>query len=1035
MFEVNGFPCCRGSRWWFPLAALLWCGCAAALSPHLTIKELHHTAWGPGQGAPLGGAVALAQTTDGYMWIAGPAGLFRFDGTTFERIELPHDPKLSAVSLMSAFAPRSGGLWVGFTFGGVARLKDGRWQVFSTADGLPPSTPWDFAEARDGTIWVATSADVARFDGTHWQAVGHKMGFPANNYNSILFVDSQDTIWAGNSKSLFYLPAGEHQFRERKIAVPTPWQGSSMTESGTGAVWLDTGFYLVPVAQNPPSGQPRSSSRGGIVFDADGALWATVDGLRRIVHPERAPLGSAVRTEDVADTYGDADGLTSRTVFAFKVDREGNIWAGTTHGLDRFSEPILLTPLQSAQNQKIMPRIVIAGIAPADGTGGLWVTNGLDAVVRYRDGRMEPPIITQNVQSLLHGADGTTWFGGEDTVWSERQGRVAQIRSPNPGVPIQALALDGSGNLWASASGSGVYQLKGNAWTPFGGIAGLPRKSSINVVLDRLQRLWFSYIDGTVAVLEGGKIESYGPRNGLQIGTVLAIYSGKNDEWFGGELGLARFVNERFQTVLAVPELPLDGVTGVVEGTDGDLWINCRAGIIHIAASELERNRRSASYRVNGETFGAADGVVGSGSTLRPLPTAIKAGDGTLWFATTGGIYGIDPARRPHNGVPPVVLIREITVAGRGIDPAAPMTLPSYTTAVRFDYLGLSLTAAEKVRYRYRLDGVDDTWRPITTARQAFYTNLRPGRYVFHVVAANNDGVWNEAGASSVFTIPQAFVQTPWFIALCVIGGIVALWSLVRLRVRQVRHRLEERMVDRMNERNRISRELHDSLLQGFQGLMFRLQAVRQLLPERAVEAVQFLESTMQAGDQAIGEGRNAVENLRSTTFDDRDIATSLSALNNEMDAGIGGPLKPAYRVVVEGKPRELTAVIRNEAYRIAREAVFNGYRHANAANIETEVTFADTEFRIRVRDDGIGVDPQILAQGQRPGHWGLPGMRERSESFGGQLHLWSEGGAGTEIELRIPAQIAYARPPMSVANRLSAWARKIYSAVRRPTR
>jgi hypothetical protein len=255
----------RRQKWsWLAIAALLWSGCAAALSPDLTIKELRHTAWGPSQGAPLGGAVALAQTNDGYLWIAGPSGLFRFDGIVFERVELPRDPKLSSLSLFSAFAPRGGGLWVGFTFGGVALLKDGRWQVFSVADGLPQSSPWQFAETPDGTLWVATGRNLARFDGARWKVVGSEMGLPPSD-NPILFVDSRGTLWAGGGNSLFFLRPGEHQFRNQPVAVPTPWDGNGMAESSTGTVWLDAGFNLVPVAQNPAPGKPGRSSYGGLL--------------------------------------------------------------------------------------------------------------------------------------------------------------------------------------------------------------------------------------------------------------------------------------------------------------------------------------------------------------------------------------------------------------------------------------------------------------------------------------------------------------------------------------------------------------------------------------------------------------------------------------------------------------------------------------------------------------------------------------------------------------------------------------------------
>jgi signal transduction histidine kinase/ligand-binding sensor domain-containing protein len=1016
-------------RWsWLAIAALLWCSCAAALNPDLTIKELHHTAWGPGQDAPLGGAVALAQTNDGYLWMAGPSGLFRFDGITFERIELPHDPKLSSLTLNSAFAPRGGGLWVGFTFGGVALLKDGHWQVFSVADGLPPGTPWQFAETPDGTLWVDTDSDLARFDGARWKAVGSQMGLPTSS-GLILFVDSQGTIWVGGGENslLYFLRPGEHQFRKQPVAAPTPWVGDSMAESSTGTVWLDVGYKLVPVAQNPPPGKPDRSSRGGLVFDHDGTLWGSADGLRRIAHPEHPTIGAALPLEDIADAYTDADGLTARTVFAMLIDREGNVWVGTTHGLDRFSEPSLKAPLQSAENVKVVPRLIVAGVAPADDVGGLWVTNSVDAVVRYQDGRMSPPIIRQKVESLLRIADGTVWFGGRKALWRERRGHLESVAPPGPDQYTQALAEDKSGGLWVSILG-GVFRLKDGLWTPYGGIAALPRRAAITIVRDRRDRLWFSYSGGSVAVLDGERVRTYGVADGLQIGNVMANYPGRINHWFGGEFGLARLEGERFYSVQSVPELPLDGITGIVETTDGDLWLNGRPGIVHIAATELQRSRVDPAYRVRGETLDAFDGVVGSGATLRPLPTAVEAGDGKLWFATTGGIYGIDPARRVRNRVPPPVMIRALTVAGHTIVPTPGLTLPVYTTAVRFDYVGLSLTVAEKVRYRYRLDGVDTDWHELTAARQAFFTNLRPGHYSFRVIAANNDGVWNKSGASIAFVIPPAFVQTGWFIALCVAGGAAVVWTLVLLRVRQVRARIEERMEDRLNERTRISRELHDSLLQGFQGLMFRLQAVRQLLPERPSTAAQFLDSALLAGDHAIGEGREAVQNLRSSASEDGDLPNSLAALGVELVVEIEPASAPEYRVVVEGSPCELVPAVRDEIYRIVREAVQNAFRHANARHVETEVTFGETDLRVRVRDDGIGLDPQILADGQRSGHWGLPGMRERSQSIGARISVWSERHAGTEIDIRVPGNIAYAQPAISTYGRL----RRLFSAFSR---
>jgi len=1009
MATVNKRLLVRRQKWcWLATAALLWCGCAGALSPDRRIKELHHTAWGPGQGAPLGGAVALAQTSDGYLWMAGPSGLFRFDGIVFERVELPHDPKLSSLSLFSAFAPRGGGLWVGFTFGGVALLKGGRWQIFSVADGLPQSSPWQFAETPDGTLWVATGRDLARFDGARWKMVGSQMGLPASD-NPILFVDSQGTLWAGGGNSLFFLRPGEHQFRNQPVAAPAPWDGNGMAESSTGTVWLDAGFDLVPVAQNPPPGNPGRSSYGGLAFDHDGTLWDPQTGLWRIAHPEHPTTGAALRVEDIADHYTDADGLTSRAVRALLVDREGNVWVGTTHGLDRFSEPSLEIPLQVAENVKVVPQIADAGMAPADDAGGLWVTNGADAVVRYQDGRMSPPIIRQKVETLLRAADGTVWFGGRKALWRERQGQLQSVASPGPDRDTQALAQDKSGGLWASILRSGVFRLKDGAWTPYGGITALPRGTAITIVRDRRDRLWFSYPDGSVAVLDGERVRTYVGADGLQIGNVMANHPGRIGHWLGGELGLARFDGERFYSIQSAPELPLDGVTGIVETPDGDLWLNGRAGIVHIAATELERSRLDPAYRVRGETLGAFDGVVGSSAMVRPLPTAIEAADGKLWFATTSGIYGIDPARRVHNRIPPPVLIRALTVAGYTIEPIPGLKLPAYTTAVRFDYLGLSLTAAEKVRYRYRLDGVDADWREVTAVRQALYTNLRPGHYIFRAIAANNDGVWNEQGAALDFSIARAYSQTTWFRAACAASLLLALWALYQLRLRQIAKGFNARLEERVAERTRIARDLHDTLLQSFQGLLLLFQTARELLRTRPAEAEKILESAIDQTAQAITEGRDAVQGLRASTVERSDLAQAITTFGQELAAEASRHTSVGLQVGVAGTPRTLHSIVRDEIYQIASEALRNAFRHAEAKQIEVELRYDERQLRLRIRDDGKGIDSNFLTAEGRVGHFGLHGMRERAKLMGGKLTVWSGPKSGAEVELSIPAARAYA--------------------------
>jgi len=992
------------SRYLLAIVGLLWCACTFALNPDLTIKQLHHTAWGPSQGAPLGGAVALAQTSDGYLWIAGPSGLFRFDGIVFERVALPDDPKLSSLTLYTAFAPRGGGLWVGFTFGGVALLKEGHWQVYSVTDGVPPGSPHQFAETPDGTLWVATNTDLARFDGVRWKAVGAAMGVPASGGHATVFVDGQGAIWTSAGNALFVLRPGEGQFHSQSVAAATPWSGGAMAESPAGTVWLDLGTQLVPVAQNPPPVLAGRPAVGGPAFDHDGTLWESMNGLRRLRHPEHPKIGAVISDQDLPDAFTDTDGLTSRTAFALLVDREGNVWVGTSQGLDRFSEPSLEAPLQSAENLKVFSQIVVTGVVPADdaGAGGLWVTNDLDAVVRYQDGRMSAPILRQQVGSLLRAADGTVWFGGRKALWRERGGHLESLTPPGPDRDMQALALDKSGGLWVSVVRSGVFRLQDGVWTPFGGIATLPHDTAIAIVRDRRGRLWFSYPGGSVAVLDDDRVHIYGAPDGLQIGNVMAIHQGRSVHWLGGEFGLARLDGARFSRVRSVPELPLDGITGIIETTDGDLWLNGRPGIVHIAATELERGRRDPAYRVHGETLGAFDGVVGSGAVVRPLPTAIEAGDGKLWFATSSGIYGIDPARRVHNRIPPPVSIRALTVAGRAIDPIPGLALPFDTTAVRFDYAGLSLTAAEKVRYRYRLEGVDTDWHEVTAARQALYTNLRPGHYTFRVIAANNDGVWNDSGTSLAFAIPPTFVQTGWFIALCVAGSALALWALVRLRVRQAATRVRGRLEERMAERERIARELHDTLLQGVHGLLLRFQVVADRIP-KGEPAREMMDRALERADQVLDEGRERVKALRAPVDGTPRLPQAMAHIVEQLAPADASP----FRITVEGAVRELNPIVSEEVQLLAREALTNAYRHANAGKIESEISYGDDGLTVRIRDDGQGIDGRMLREG-RPGHFGILGMRERAKRIRAHLRIWSRPGAGTEVELRIPARIAY---------------------------
>jgi signal transduction histidine kinase len=317
----------------------------------------------------------------------------------------------------------------------------------------------------------------------------------------------------------------------------------------------------------------------------------------------------------------------------------------------------------------------------------------------------------------------------------------------------------------------------------------------------------------------------------------------------------------------------------------------------------------------------------------------------------------------------------------------------------------------QRVRFRYKLEGFDKDWRDAGVRRQAFYSKLPPRTYTFRVTASNNDGVWSEAGASFAFSIPPSFTQSVLFKALCAVAVFGLLWLLYTIRLRQFTAQVKARLYERLAERTRIARELHDTLLQSFQGLLLHFQRARNLLPERAAEAIQTLDRALDGAEQAIVEGRDAIHDLRSQAA--KGLVEEITSLGEELVAKNGNKDAAQFRAVIEGTAQTLNPNVRIEIFRIAREALRNAFSHSQARRVETEVAYSSNLFRLRIRDDGKGMAPDLRNRGERIGHWGLGGMRERAERLGGELEVWSEPGAGTEVDLRVPASIAYQSSPV----------------------
>jgi signal transduction histidine kinase/ligand-binding sensor domain-containing protein len=1002
------------NRWGVVIGLLcfIWCITATALSQDTKLSEFRHTAWGTKEGVPSGIVTAIAQTSDGYLWMGSERGLSRFDGLQVRPFPFSLDERISSKSIFTMFAPPSGGLWIGFTFGGAAFLKDERVTFYTENEGLPPGSVKTFAQQPDGFIWVATTSGLARLEGARWRLIGANMKYPTIEAWSLL-VDSAGALWVGTIGKIYLLPKGETTFREidaKLVGRP------ELAESPTGAVWAVDDVGVRKIHQNKNLRDRVKSAQREILFDRDGGLWTVrfPGGIRRIAHPEIISTSTVIRPDSMVDLMSEIEGLVSNDITEILEDREGNVWIATNKGIDRFSQPKLHWVDLGTQKYLKKFHIDFTGLAAND-DGALWLTNGAGLLLRRRDGSLERHDKAEDIFCAMRAKDGSNWFGSPTGLWHYASGKFDHVPLPEgtDKQHVQAMADDAQGGLWISVVRKGVFRLADGVWSPYGNLPILPKLPSLSVAADKNGRIWFGYIKDQVAMVDGNDVRLYSKQEGVDLGNVTAIYGLRSRLWIGGEKGLALLDGERFRQVLPDLAQGLGSITGIVETANGDLWLNGSEGITHITAGELVRIAADPAYRARIEVLNELDGLKGNGSRLRPLPTAIEGTDGLLWFITNLGLYWIDPARVARNPVPPSVLIKSLSVNGKPYELAASLKLPQRTTTVGIDYVALSLTLAEKVRYRYKLDGIDKDWRDVQTHREALYTNLDPGTYQFHVIAANNDGIWNETGATLDFVIPPAFVQTGWFIALCIIGGVAIVGLLIRFRVKQISARLRGRLEARLAERERIARELHDTLLQSTQGLILRFQAVANGIP-RSDPARETLEKALERADEVMAEGRDRVMDLRipAHMWGDLEQAFATAGKDLAIDSST------TFHIAAEGAARALNANVREEIYAIGREALLNAFRHANAALIEIEIVYEKQEFRLYVRDNGAGIEETVLETGGRSGHWGLKGMRERAVAIGAKLNVLRRSEGGTQIEVSLPGSIAYKKRTISSSMR-----------------
>jgi signal transduction histidine kinase/ligand-binding sensor domain-containing protein len=996
------------SRWAGVVGAVLLLGTPlSGIDRDLRIDQMHHTSWTHKDGVPTQ-IQALAQTTDGFLWIGDLTGLYRFDGLTFELYRPPAGQSLPKASVFRLFAVPDGGLWIGFNLGGVSFLKDGKITTYLDNE----ANTLDLAGDQQGVIWRARGPlGITRFVGSRWETLGPEWDPPAAADQ--LYVDHAGTLWVDTYHGLVYLPKGGRKFQKpADLAFST----GPFAESRSGTLWfLDIQLFdrTPKVAKiHPAGGKPIPWPFDGrpnilkTIVDEAGSLWFGTEGqgIKRIRYPERADVRNSKGARDSVDVFRQKDGLSRDGVETLFEAREGDVWVATNAGLDRFRESPLVTVG--------LPPDTRGFTLSARDNGGVWITSiaGKDNFFEVRDGKaivLKP--LHSRVYCSYRDPDGTTWFGTQDGILRLANNKVEKIDSPES--PAILLTKDGAGRLVGSFSGQGLLRLENGSWAHLA-LPGAPTHGGTILFSDSVGRVWQGYMNNVTAYLDGDKVRVFGAKEGVTVGHTATIAGRNGGIWIGGDGGLEQFDGHRFVNVAPADGSAFGNVIGVVATADEGLWLGETRGIIHIAEAETRRLEQDPRYRVKYHVFDILDGLSNGLQLNFPRPNMIEGTDGRLWFATAQGVVWLDPKRIPRKPLPPTPAILSVTANGHtyGLPAPAEINLPARTVNLQFAYTAPSLAIPERVRYRYKLDGSDKEWRDAGSEREASYTNLGPGSYRFHVIASNSDGVWNKAEAVTAFVILPAYFQTHWFYALCVCAMLILLWELYRLRLRQVSGQLSAQiqsgMEARLAERTRIARELHDTLLQGFQGLTLHLQAVMEQIPDKE-PARQSMKKALTYADGVLLEGRQRVRDLRPEGSDIHELSQQIAAYGEELakDSAI------AFKVTVVGAPEPLHPVVGDETYRIAREALTNAFRHAQASKIEVEITYDAESVSVRVRDNGAGIGLGILESGKQ-GHWGLSGMRERAHHIGGQLNILSNPGSGTEVDLSLPAKVAFVRAP-----------------------
>ena len=989
------------------VALLLAAPAALALDPARAISQYGHTAWTLQDGVLPGAPTAIVQTVDGYLWIATRVGLVRFDGARFTPFTPPPGEELGSSRVLSLGAASDGSLWIG-TRAGLEHWQHGHLTRYEDAPGWIMT----IIEDRARKIWFTRMSvkddkgPLCEVEGERAVCHGVADGIPIDIARQ-LDIDAHGAFWTVSDTTLMrwqagsartWLPPGIKQDQKSggpdvlQSIAPAPdgsvWVGAMQPSRGLGLLHLVDDHLLAYVTEQLDG---RKLSVSALLLDHDNALWIGTqdEGLYRL-HDGRV------------SHYRATDGLSSDTIQSLFEDREGTLWAVTTRGIDAFRD---LRVASITSREGLSADLANGVLAARNGDVLIDAWHSLDIlhegkITSLNAGNGLPG---EEVTALYEDRAGTLWIGVDRDLHVYERSRFAPASRPD-GSPIglvQAIAQDVAGDLWAVTSKPDsllrirdrrVVEEVSRSVIPFtfGAIAADPRGG-----------IWLPLKDGDLGRYRDGKLETVAFHREPGTAVISGLVSSSDGAIVGAtRLGLIGWRDGKSQTMTAATNgLPCNEVLTLLSDRRGALWLYASCGIILIAADQMQAWWKDPAAALTFRMFDAVDGAQPARGNF--FPKASVGPDGRLWFANASVVQVINPDRLQGNTVPPPVHIEQVLADRTPFPIRSGLRLPPLTRDLQIDYTALSLVVPRRTQFRYQLEGHDRDWQEAGPRRQAFYTDLPPGDYRFKVIASNNDGVWNEAGANLDFSIAPTFYQTRWFITLCVVAAAGVLWLLYLLRVRQLTERERSRVEERIAERTRLARELHDTLLQTIQGSKLVADHALEEPPDN-VRLRRAMEQVSNWLGQAAKEGRDALRALRQTAAEHDDLA---AALKRAADGALVDSSMEVTCATV-GKPREMHPIIGDEVYRVGYEAIRNACVHSGGSKLDIHLAY-EGGFILRVSDNGKGLPPETAAKGKE-GHFGLQGMRERAARIDATLTILTPRGGGTRVELAVPERVAF---------------------------